>query len=152
MKRIFPVILLLLLLTACSSGPKVSDTPSDIAVNTRTDVTMEAVEGSAQPGAVTVIILNTGDAEIDSGNEHDFSIQVEKDGKWYPLEEPEGLANTAEALIFLKDQPAEMELTWASRYGSLPKGHYRAVKGFFEFDPEGPPHEQFVLAAEFTLE
>ena len=151
MKKFLPMVLALLLLTGCG-GPDVSDTPSDIEVNTRTDVTMEAVEGSAMPGTVTVIILNTGDAEIDSGNEHDFAIQVEKDGKWYPLEEPEDLANTAEALIFSCNEPREMVLTWARRYGSLPKGHYRAVKGFFEFDPEGPPHEHFVLAAEFTLE
>ena len=38
------------------------------------------------------------------------------------------------------------------RYGDLPKGHYRAVKGFFEFNPEGPPHQRFTLAAEFTLD
>ena len=152
MKKLFPAVLLLLLLTACSAGPKVSDTPSDLEVNTRTDVTMEVVEGTAMPGSVTVSILNTTDAEIDSGNEHDFSIQIEKDGKWYPLEEPKDLANTAEALLFFKDEPREMELVWAARYGSLPKGHYRVVKGFFEFNPEGPPHEHFVLAAEFTLE
>ena len=151
MKKLFPVLLCLLLLTGCG-GPEVSDTPSDIEVNTREDVTMTVVEGSAQRGTVTVTILNTGDGEIDSGNEHDFGIQVEKEGRWYPLEEPEGLANTAEALIFLKDQPAEMALTWASRYGSLPDGHYRVVKGFFEFNPEGPPHEHFALAAEFTLD
>ena len=151
MKKLFPAVLLLLLLTACSSGPEVSDTPSDMAVNTRTDVTMEVVEGTAMPGAVTVTILNTGDAEIDSGNEHDFAIQVEKDGLWYPLEEPKDLANTAEALIFSCNEPREMVLTWGRRYGSLPKGHYRAVKGFFEFNPEGPPHEHFVLAAEFIL-
>jgi len=151
MKRILPVFLCLLLLTGCG-GPEVSDTPSDIEVNTRTDVTMEVVEGSAQRGTVTVTILNTSDAEIDSGNEHDFGIQVERNGKWYPLEEPDNLANTAEALIFLKDQPVEMVLTWAGRYSSLPDGHYRVVKWFFEFNPEGPPHEHFALASEFTLD
>jgi len=151
MKKLFPIILSLLLLTGCG-GPEVVDTPSDIEVNTREDVTMEVVEGSAQRGTVSVTILNTSDAEIDSGNEHDFGIQVEKDGAWYPLEEPEGLANTAEALVYPKDQPVEMTLTWASRYGSLPDGHYRVIKWFFEFDPEGPPHEHFCLTAEFTLE
>ena len=60
MKKLFPAVLLLLLLTACSAGPKVSDTPSDAEVNTRTDVTMEVVEGTAMPGEVTVMILNTG--------------------------------------------------------------------------------------------
>jgi len=144
------VIVALLLLTGCGS-PEIADTPSDIEVNAREDVTMEVVEGTAKPGTVTVTILNTSDAEIDSGNEHDFGIQVEKDGKWYPLEEPE-LANTAEAFVYPKDQPTEQVLTWASRYGSLPKGHYRVVKWFFEYHPEGPPHEHFCLAAEFTLE
>ena len=152
MKKLFSTILLLLLLTACSAGPKVSDTPSDLQVNTRTDITMEVVEGTALPGTVTVTILNTTDAEIDSGNEHDFALQVEKDGKWYSLKESKDFANTAEALLFFKDEPREMDLEWAARYGSLPDGHYRVVKGFFEFNPEGPPHEHFVLAAEFTLE
>jgi len=151
MKTLLPVVLSLLLLAGCG-GPDIAGTPWEGEVNTREDVTMEVVEGSALPGTVTVTVLNTSDAEIDSGNEHDFGIQVEQDGKWYPLEEPEGLANTAEALIFLKDQPTELVLTWASRYGSLPEGHYRVIKWFFEYDPEGPPHEHFALAAEFTLE
>ena len=152
MKRILPVLLLLLLLTGCGKGPKVSDTPWEEDVNTWDGITMEIVEGTAFPGSVTVTILNSTDAEIDSGNAHDFNIQMEKDGKWYPLEEPDGLANTAEALIFMKDQPVEMEFSWANRYGDLPKGHYRAVKGFFEFNQEGPPHQRFTLAAEFTLD
>ena len=67
MKRILPVFLLIFLLSGCG-GPKISDTPSDMEPNARTDVTMEIVEGSARPGQVTVVILNTGDAEIDSGN------------------------------------------------------------------------------------
>ena len=44
MKKLFPAVCLLLLLTACSAGPKISDTPSDAEVNIRTDVTMEIVE------------------------------------------------------------------------------------------------------------
>ena len=151
MKKLLPVVLSLLLLTGCG-GPDISDMPWEGEVNTRTDVTMEVVEGTAKPGTVTVTILSTSEADIESGNEHDFGIQVEKDGGWYPLEEPENLANTAEAYGYPKDQPTEQVLTWASRYGSLPDGHYRVIKWFFEFNPEGPPHEHFALAAEFTLE
>ena len=152
MKRMIPVLFLVLLLMGCSKGPKVTDTPWEGDVNTWDGVTMEVVEGTASPGSVTVTILNSTDAEIDSGNAHDFSIQMEKNGDWYPLEEPEGWANTAEALIFMKDQPVDLAFSWANRYGDLPKGHYRAVKGFFAFNPEGPPHERFTLAAEFTLD
>ena len=92
-------------------------------------------------------MLNTTDEEIDSGNAYDFGVQVERNGAWYWLEEEGERANTAEALIYLKDTPRELEFNWADRYGSLPKGHYRVVKGFFE-----SAYSNFRLAAEFTLD
>ena len=154
MKRTLTLFLFLLPLTGCS-GPdtvETSDIPWEGEVNIREDVTMDVVEGTSSPDAVTISILSSSDAEIDSGNEYDFGIQAEKDGEWYPLKEPDNLANTAEALIYMKNQPRKFGLSWDSRYGSLPEGHYRVVKWFYEYNPEGPPHEHFALAAEFILD
>ena len=102
-----------------------------------------------------VTVLNTTDTEIDSGNEHDFFLQVEQDGQWYDLEERGDFSNTTEAYIFEKGTPREMTFQWASRYGSLDTGHYRAVKWFFEFHrnetEQGKRVVDFALAVEFDI-
>ena len=120
----------LLLLSAC--GIKVGER-FDGEVNNFEGVTMTVVEGTVRPGGLTVQVLNTTDEEIDSGNAYDFWVQVERNGAWYWLEEEGERANTAEALIYLKDTPRELTFSWSDRYGSLPKGHYRVVKDFFEY-------------------
>ena len=152
---VFCLALCLLTLTACGHAPKVSEETSDLEVNTHEGVTMTVVDGSAYPGQVTVTILNTTDTEIDSGNSADFFLQVEQDGQWYNLEEKQDYANTAEAYIFEKDTPREMTFQWASRYGSLAPGHYRAVKWFFEFHEDETEKDKrivdFALAAEFDI-
>ena len=157
MKKIsvFCLALCLLVLTACGHAPKVSEDASDLEVNTHEGVTMTVVDGSAYPGQVQVTILNTTDTEIDSGNSADFFLQVEQDGQWYNLEDKQDLANTAEAYIFESGTPREMTFQWASRYGSLDPGHYRAVKWFSEsHEDETDPDKRninFALAAEFDI-
>lgn len=131
-----------------SSAPKLGE-PFTGEVNTYPGVTMTLV-GEALPGAATVEVLNTTDAEIDSGNEYDFAIQQEVDGVWYSLE-LEPMANTAEAWIYNKDEPRQVECVWTRMYGGLPAGHYRIVKAFFEYRGPGD-HTDFLLAAEFTLD
>lgn len=131
-----------------SSAPKLGE-PFTGEVNTYPGVTMTLV-GEAMPGAVTVEVLNTTDAEIDSGNEYDFAVQQEVDGGWYSLEyEPK--PNTAEAWVYFKDEPRQVKCAWAGMYGSLPAGHYRIVKAFFEYRGLGD-NTDFLLAAEFTLD
>lgn len=152
---VFCLALCLLALTACGSAPKISEEASDLEVNNHEGVTMTVVDGSAYPGQVKVTILNATDTEIDSGNSADFFLQVEQDGQWYDLEENGDFANTAEAYIFEKDTPREMTFQWASRYGSLDAGHYRAVKWFFEFHKDETERDKrvvdFALAAEFDI-
>ena len=147
--------LCLLILTACGHAPKISEEASDLEVNNHEGVTMTVVDGSAYPGQVEVTILNTTDTEIISGNSADFFLQVEQDGQWYNLEEKQDYANTAEAYIFEKDTPWEMTFQWASLYGSLAPGHYRAVKWFSEFHEDETEQDKrvvdFALAAEFDI-
>ena len=157
MKNVFTLCcaLCLLALTACGSAPKISEEASDLEVNNHEGVTMTVVDGSAYPGQVKVTILNTTDTEIDSGNSADFFLQVEQDGQWYDLEENGDFVNTVEAYIFEKNTPREMTFQWASRYGSLDAGHYRAVKWFFEFHKDETERDKrvvdFALAAEFDI-
>ena len=58
-------------------------------------------------------------------------------------------------VIFEKDTPREMIFQWASLYGSLDPGHYRAVTWFSEFhEDETDPDKRninFALAAEFDI-
>ena len=97
------------------------------------------------------MLLDTTEAEILSGNEHDFGLQIEQDGRWYWLERKGESANTAEAYMFSTDESRELALKWASSYGSLKPGHYRVTKWFFEHRDSGDPTD-FLLTAEFTLE
>ena len=150
-KRFLSLALLgLLTLTACGSSPKAGDA-FEGEVNNYEGVSMTVVEGTATPGGVTVEVLNTTEAEIDSGNEHDFGLQMERDGQWYWLERKGEFANTAEAYIFAANEPRELVLTWGGDYGDLKPGHYRAAKWFFEYRGPGDTAD-FLLTAEFTLE
>lgn len=158
MKNVFTFCcaLCLLALTACGSAPKISEEASDLEVNNHEGVTMTVVDGSAYPGQVKVTILNTTDTEIDSGNSANFFLQVEQDGQWYNLiPKQKEFDNTAEGCIYNEDAPWEMTFQWASRYGSLDTGHYRAVKWFSEFhEDETDPDKRninFALAAEFDI-
>ena len=153
---VFCLALCLLVLTACGSAPKVSEEASDLEVNTHEGVTMTVVDGSAYPGQVKVTILNATDTEIDSGNSADFFLQVEQDGQWYNLiPKQKEYDNTAEGYIYNEDAPWEMTFQWASLYGSLDPGHYRAVKWFFEFHENETERDKrivdFALAAEFDI-
>ena len=153
---VFCLALCLLVLTACGSAPKVSEEASDLEVNNHEGVTMTVVDGSAYPGQVEVTILNTTDTEIDSGNSADFFLQVEQDGQWYNLiPKQKEYDNTAEGYIYNEDAPWEMTFQWASLYGSLDPGHYRAVKWFFEFHENETERDKrivdFALAAEFDI-
>ena len=135
---------------ARSAGPQVGDKFTD-EVNSYDGVSMAVVEWTVQPTGAAIRVFSTVDAEIDSGNAYDFSLQLEQDGAWYSLKEKEPLDNTAEALVYSKDSPVVLEIDWSSRYGELPPGHYRIVKSFFEYR-DGGEHIDFLLTAEFTIE
>lgn len=165
MRNAFAILLTLCLLTltACGGSPKTEAEPSDVDIyetdtkdSTEQTVTMTAVEGSAYPGQVSVTVLNPTDTEINSGNEWEFSLQVEKDGQWYDLKaKKDEWANTSEAYIYETNTPRELTFQWANLYGSLDSGHYRVVKSFFEFHEEETERDKrvvaFNLAAEFDI-
>lgn len=170
MKKCFFLLALLglLTLTACYGASKTGDAfgsaaddyeygapqVGDAFEGTADDyegVTMSIVEETAMPGGVTVEVLNTTEAEIDSGNEHDFGLQMEQGDRWYWLEPKRVFDNTLEAYLYSKDAPRELALTWNGDYGDLKPGHYRVTKWFFEHRGPGDTTD-FLLTAEFTLE
>lgn len=76
-KRMAIGLVLCLLLAGCAGGAKIGEVYTG-EVNTYEGVTMTAVEGTAKPGGITIEILNTTNEEIESGNQADFAVQVEK--------------------------------------------------------------------------
>lgn len=149
-KRLFALLLPgVLLLTACMDN-RIGEA-FDGAVNTRDDVTMTLVEGTASSTGAEVEILNTVDAEVFSGNESVFSLQVEQDGVWHVLEPDRTVAHTDEALIYPPGEPVAHKLVWShAGYAPLPAGHYRVIRDFSQTTPDG--YDTFLLAAEFTLQ
>ena len=147
-KKIILLLLCALLLAAC--GPKAGEV-FEGEVNNFDGVTMTVLYNTATPTGVTIQILNTTDKEIDSGNAYDFSLQVEQDDAWHLLES-NPFANTADALIYPKDELIQQELDWSSRYGTLPAGSYRVVKEFSCRSAANDGIDDFCLAAPFTIE
>ena len=153
MKKLINLIAMMSLVTVlagCGNALEIGAV-AEQAVNTYRGVNMKIIDGSVTSTGMTIEILNQTETEINSGNKNDFSIQVKKDGKWYEIQTKER-NNTSEAIVFLKDNPVQMEISWRSIYGILPKGEYRIVKGFFSWTEEKGSGATFVLGAEFSIE
>ena len=148
---IVSVLSVVFLFSACNSNSVILGEVFEEPVNDYEGVTMSIVDGTLSSTGATVCVLNTLDKWVDSGNEHDFGLQIEKNGKWYWLESGEEFANTAEAYMFLTDEPRELKMSWGNRYGKLELGRYRIVKRFFNYE-EPNNRVDFALACEFTLD
>lgn len=153
MKKLVGFILCIAMLfsvAGCGQGKLTKGEESSVTEGTAFDVTMEVVEGSVTPASLTVCVKNNTDLEIDSGNEHDFAIEVLDDGTWYTIKTGDR-NNTAEAYGFSGEQTLELE--WSNVYGALPAGHYRIVKYFFPWTADGTygVKDGFYLTAEFEI-
>ena len=132
-KLLMPLIAAILVFSLCSCGasaPK-TDSMSIIVPNMLENASLTIVDGTLTKAYASAVVKNGSTLELDSGNENDFFIDVQLNGVWYSLKEPEDLANTAEALIFEPGSEHGLDFSWQSRYGALPAGHYRLVKAFF---------------------
>ena len=135
---------LLLALAGCG-GPKQGKV-SELEPNTRPGAELVLLEYS--PGGAVYKIVNETGREIYTGNKDVISLEMEQGGVWYEIDVGEQ-SFTAEAMIVPEGESGELETNWAGSYGTLPKGRYRLVKGFFEEDPNAAGS---VLAAEFEIE
>lgn len=145
-------LLMLLSLAGCGKPALRIGDDSTIVEGTTYDFTMEIADGTLTPSSATLLVTNNTDLEIASGNAHDFLIEVLKDGKWKTIEIGEW-SNTAEAFGFVPGE-TRVDIDWKKRYGTLPDGTYRIVKGFFVWEEDGPGgiDDTFHLTVEFTIE
>lgn len=112
-------------------------------VNTLEGVSLLVQEGMASPGGVTIEIDNQSDKDLNYGQ--DYSLQKEKNGRWYQVEPENPVAVTMELLWIPSGNTDVMEVKWEASYGKLPKGHYRILKSFADQE------KGYYLAGEFTL-
>lgn len=131
----------LILLTAC--GQKLGEEFTQ-EVNTLEGAQISVDESAVTPTGITYTISNQSDKDLSYGQ--DYSLQKEKDGRWY-LVEPENLvAITLELLWLPAGNTDTYEISWENSYGKLSSGHYRIIKNVSD-DEAG-----YYLAGEFDVE
>jgi len=114
------------------------------------DVHMAAVEESAHPLGVTVVLCNESDTEVESGNPHIVRLQRKILGLWFPVWRDFTAAYTGEAFGYSPHAWHEVELGWKGAYGEKGPGTYRVLKRFWT-SPAAGEREIFWLSAEFTI-
>ncbi len=112
-------------------------------VNTLKGAGIQVSEDKASPVGIAIEIHNQSDKDLNYGQ--DYSIQKEKDGRWYVVEPLSPVAVTMELLWIPTGSEDAMEINWEDSYGKLPKGHYRIIKSFAD------EQKGYYLAGEFTI-
>lgn len=150
-KRVLPLLMLLLLLTACGkpSAPAVGELFQE-EVNTAEDVTMSVLPDTATAISVSVCIRNNSEQEVELDDDYVFWLQTEQDGQWFSLEkEPEELWDSP-PLRLLPGEETEMTFFWDSSYGTLDPGHYQVTKICYVIHGYRD-YTTLLLAADFTV-
>ncbi len=120
-------------------------------MNAFSGMSMELAPESLGKNGADVIVTNETPFDIESGNERDFKLQIQRGGKWYSLQRLVPLPDEQEhAYGYVQHSPVTLHLDWSQAYGELESGKYRIVKRFFEYCGEGAK-AYFFLAAEFEL-
>ena len=148
MKKTVYIALLLtitLFLAACSKEPE-AENEVTTEVNTLEGVSMELAEYTSHEALVRIV--NNRDAAYIS--DRLFSVQVEREGKWYALENKSSGSAPADLLVHPGKETSEFMCTWVRMYGALPEGHYRLVKWLYPYGL-GFRGEGTCLAAEFYI-
>lgn len=146
MKKLCKITLLttaalsLLLLGGC--GQKLGEEFTE-EVNTLEGVTLTVEETSVSPVEITYVIDNQSEVDLSYGQ--DYSLQVEKDGKWYRIIPERDVAVTLELLWAPAGSQNSHTVNWQGSYGKLQKGHYRIIKSVAD-NVQG-----YYLAGEFQV-
>ena len=112
-------------------------------VNILAGVSLFVKEVFGPATGLTYVLDNRSGRDLNFGQ--DFSLQREKDGKWYVLESKAPMAVTMQ-LLWIPDRCTDTyEINWEVSYGELPKGHYRIIKSVAD-DKQG-----YYMAGEFDV-
>ena len=130
----------LILFAGC--GQKLGDEFTE-EVNTLEGAFLSVDENLASPVGITYTMENQTDKDLNYGQ--DYSLQKEKDGRWYQVEPKEPVAVTMELLWLPAGSRDTLELRWESSYGKLKSGHYRIVKNVSDSE------SGYYLAGEFEI-
>lgn len=96
------------------------------------------------PTGITYTISNQSEKDLSYGR--DYSLQQEKDGKWYRIEPKSELAVTLELLWIPAGNTDTEEISWEDAYGKLPSGNYRILKNFSDNE------RGYYLTGEFSID
>lgn len=113
-------------------------------VNVLEDVSLTVDVEQVTSVGITYTINNQSEKDLSYGR--DYSLQKEKDGKWYQLEPKSAVAVTLELLWIPAGNAATEELGWEDSYGKLPTGKYRIVKSVSDNE------NGYYLTGEFCVE
>ena len=102
--------------------------------------------------SLTVKIENNTASTWQSGNMRDYTLEAEKDGEWYAVNQIGEFANTMELMIFSPGEKMTHTFSFTERYGRLQPGKYRVVKSYWANATESSEAGEFHLVCEFTVE
>lgn len=131
----------MLLLGGC--GQKLGEEFTE-EVNGLENVTLTVDKDSISSTEITYVINNRSELDLSYGQ--DYSLQMEKDGKWYRLIPKRDVAVTLELLWAPAGSENSHMVNWQESYGKLQKGHYRILKSVAD-NTQG-----YYLAGEFQVE
>ena len=150
------LIALVCLLTACFFGCDGVDKtahlgdPADTERPEREGAIMRYV--SDTNSSLSVVIENNTESVWQSGNMRDYTLEAEKNGEWFEVEQKGEFANTMELMIFAPGDELSHTFDFSERYGTLAPGKYRVVKSWWANATETEDAAEFYLSCEFVVE
>lgn len=129
-----------LLLSGCGDKLGEEDTRE---VNTLEAVHLTVEEEAIKSTEITYTITNNSEKDLTYGR--DYSLQIEKDGKWYQVIPKQEIAITMDLLWVPAGSTESVVVNWEYSYGKLSEGHYRITKPIWDNE------QGYLLAGEFSI-
>ena len=129
--------------TLCGCGVKSGEEFTE-EVNILEGAALTVDAERATSTGITYTISNQSEKDLSDGR--DYSLQQEKDGRWYRIEPKSEVAVTMELLWIPAGNADTEEISWEDAYGKLPAGNYRILKSFSDNE------RGYYLTGEFRIE
>lgn len=142
--RLFPIPLVLIILIVGFNLHFQSH------LNRQENVLLTTVEHTANPGSVSVILLNTTLDNIYTGAPHILRLQKQILGIWFPIWRDFSVGYSDELYCYSPNITYRLDLKWTSLYGHKASGHYRVIKKF-KINHGQNDYEDFWVSTEFTI-